>query len=293
VVNSVQQSLIGARRVFEILDAPIEVRERPGRAAARGSGGRALRERVSFAYDGIDPVLRDIDLDVKPGQCVAILGATGAGKSVLMSLVPRFFDPTPGRVLIDGRRRARAPSTTCAATSASSSRRASSSRTPSRPTSPSGTRRRRRSRSRRRRGSRRRTTSSWAAAGLRHVLGESGNSLSGGQRQRLAIARAVLLEPAHPAARRSDGRDRQRNRARDLRGAGSRDRRPDDVHCRAPPEHAAPGGLHHRDGGRPDRAARHARGADAPAGAVPAGREPAAGGRPRSAGEPDRGGSPA
>jgi len=59
-------------------------------------------ENVSFAYDGAEAVVRDIDLELKPGQCVAILGATGAGKSVLMSLIPRFFDPTAGRLLIDG-----------------------------------------------------------------------------------------------------------------------------------------------------------------------------------------------
>ena len=52
----------------------------------------------SFAYDGAEAVVRDIDLELKPGQCVAILGATGAGKSVLMSLIPRFFDPTAGRL---------------------------------------------------------------------------------------------------------------------------------------------------------------------------------------------------
>lgn len=59
-------------------------------------------ENVTFAYDGAEAVVRDINLEVKPGQCVAILGATGSGKSVLMSLIPRFFDPTAGRVLIDG-----------------------------------------------------------------------------------------------------------------------------------------------------------------------------------------------
>jgi ATP-binding cassette subfamily B protein len=57
---------------------------------------------VEHLHAGAEAVVRDIDLEVKPGQCVAILGATGAGKSVLMSLLPRFFDPTAGRVLIDG-----------------------------------------------------------------------------------------------------------------------------------------------------------------------------------------------
>ena len=124
IVNSVQQSLIGARRVFEILDAPIEVKNAPGRRApAPARGRRPLRARVvrlppdagsagpAAAIVGLpaegSPVLRDIDLEVKPGQCVAILGATGAGKSVLMGLIPRFYDVTVGPA--PGRRDRRAP----------------------------------------------------------------------------------------------------------------------------------------------------------------------------------------
>src|SRR6478609_4451860 len=102
IVNSVQQSLIGARRVFEILDAPVEVKNAPAAVRRPKLAGEVRFEKVSFAYDGAEAVVRDIDLVVQPGQCVAILGATGAGKSVLMSLVPRFFDPTAGRVLLDG-----------------------------------------------------------------------------------------------------------------------------------------------------------------------------------------------
>src|SRR5580698_1401377 len=97
IVNSVQQSLIGARRVFEILDAPVEIRSAPDAIRRPRFEGAVRFENVSFAYDGAEAVVRDIDLEVRPGQCVAILGATGSGKSVLMSLVPRFFDPTAGR----------------------------------------------------------------------------------------------------------------------------------------------------------------------------------------------------
>src|SRR5690606_740112 len=74
--------------------------------------GHVRFDRVSFIYHPLpslapdlrqpEPVLHDISLDVQPGQCVAILGTTGAGKSVLMSLIPRFYDPTSGAVLIDG-----------------------------------------------------------------------------------------------------------------------------------------------------------------------------------------------
>src|SRR5690606_20983322 len=81
VVNSAQQSLVGARRVFEILDAPIEVRSPPGAIRRPRLQGAIRFDRVSFAYDGAEAVVRDIDLVVKPGQCVAILGATGSGKS--------------------------------------------------------------------------------------------------------------------------------------------------------------------------------------------------------------------
>lgn len=196
VVNSVQQSLIGARRVFEILDSPVEVKSRPGAIRRLRLTGAVAFERVSFAYDGIDPVLRDITLEVKPGQCVAILGATGAGKSVLMSLIPRFWDPTSGRVLLDGidardleldglRRNIGLVfqesflfSNTVAANIAFGH--------------PDATREQVEKAAR------------IAAAhdfimalpkGYDTILGESGNTLSGGQRQRLAIARAVLLEP--------------------------------------------------------------------------------------------------
>ncbi len=197
IVNSVQQSLIGARRVFEILDAPIEVKNAPDAIRRPKLTGEVRFEGVSFSYSGVDAVLRDIDLVVRPGECVAILGATGAGKSVLMSLVPRFFDPTAGRVAIDGIDARRLElddlrrniglvfqesflfSNTVAANIAFGH--------------PEATR------------AQIEQAARIAAAhefiaklpqGYDTVLGESGNSLSGGQRQRLAIARAVLLEPA-------------------------------------------------------------------------------------------------
>ncbi len=197
VVNSVQQSLIGARRVFEVLDAPVEVRSAPDAMPCPRLQGAVRFERVEFSYSGIDPVLRDISLDVAPGQCVAILGATGAGKSVLMSLIPRFYDVTGGRLLVDGidvrhlhlddlRRNIGLVfqesflfSNTVAANIAFGHPGATPAQIEK--------------------------AARIAAAhdfimqlpqGYDTVLGESGNTLTGGQRQRLAIARAVLLEPA-------------------------------------------------------------------------------------------------
>jgi subfamily B ATP-binding cassette protein MsbA len=98
----VQPGLAAAERAFEILDAPPEILERED--ARRVEGFReALRfEDVSFEYQPGEPVLRDVTLTVRRGEVVALVGPSGAGKSTLVDLVPRFHDPTAGRVTIDG-----------------------------------------------------------------------------------------------------------------------------------------------------------------------------------------------
>ena len=102
IVNTLQQSLIGARRVFEVLDAPLEVADPEVSRQPQVLQGRITFEDVDFGYAKEQPVLSNLSFELEPGACVAILGATGAGKSTLLSLIPRFYDPTRGRILLDG-----------------------------------------------------------------------------------------------------------------------------------------------------------------------------------------------
>ena len=89
-------------RVAEVLVAPAEVADAPDAIELERVEGHVLYEHVGFGYDRERPVLDDVSFEAHPGQVVAIVGATGAGKSTLVSLLPRFFDPDTGRVLIDG-----------------------------------------------------------------------------------------------------------------------------------------------------------------------------------------------
>jgi subfamily B ATP-binding cassette protein MsbA len=98
----IQPGLAGAERVFEFLDAPVEIRDRPGARPFPGLRGEIAFERVSFAYRPGETVLEDVDLIVPRGSVVAIVGPSGAGKSTLVDLLGRFQDPTAGRVTVDG-----------------------------------------------------------------------------------------------------------------------------------------------------------------------------------------------
>jgi len=99
---ALQSYLASAERVFALLDERPDVPERPhARPLVRAVGAVEFRD-VCFAYDGDHPVLRDVSFDVPPGARVAIAGTTGAGKTTLVSLLTRFYDPTGGAILLDG-----------------------------------------------------------------------------------------------------------------------------------------------------------------------------------------------
>lgn len=93
----------GMQRCFEVLDREDDVKDSRDAADIASTSGAIRLEDVDFGYDGSRLILKNVSVDVAPGQTVAFVGGTGAGKSTLLSLVPRFYDPSKGRVLLDGR----------------------------------------------------------------------------------------------------------------------------------------------------------------------------------------------
>jgi ATP-binding cassette subfamily B protein len=187
-------------RVIEVLDAQELVREAPGARSLptlpAGQGGHLVFDRVTFGYQPDHPVLRELSLEVRPGETVALVGTTGAGKTTLASLVPRFFDPTHGRVLLDGMdvREATLSSLrgelalvlqdpfilpmTVAENISYGKQQATRDEIVAAAVAASA-----------------HEFIRELAHGYDTVLGEEGASLSGGQRQRIAIARALLKDP--------------------------------------------------------------------------------------------------
>ena len=102
MTNTIALASVGVDRVAELLDAEVTVTERPGARAVRSVRGHLAFESVAFSYDGETPVLRDVTFDVAAGQFVGLVGHTGSGKSSLVGLIPRFYDPSVGTVRIDG-----------------------------------------------------------------------------------------------------------------------------------------------------------------------------------------------
>jgi ATP-binding cassette subfamily B protein/subfamily B ATP-binding cassette protein MsbA len=101
--SSTTQAAAGsARRVLDVLDTRREVDDRPDALRIERLTGYVRIEQVTFGYEPERPILEDVSLDLRPGETVAIVGPTGAGKSTLVSLVPRFYDPWRGRITIDG-----------------------------------------------------------------------------------------------------------------------------------------------------------------------------------------------
>jgi len=100
--NQLMQAMAGAERVFNLLDTPPDVMDEPQAQALPRITGSVKFEDVIFGYKPDRPVLHGIDFEAKPGQMIALVGATGSGKSSIISLIARFYQPQSGRVLVDG-----------------------------------------------------------------------------------------------------------------------------------------------------------------------------------------------
>ena len=99
--NNIQSALAAAERVFDILDSRMEVEEPPDALELPPIKGRITYDEVTFGYDPEKPVLRGVSLTIEPGEKVAVVGPTGAGKTTLINLLYRFYDPQRGRVVVD------------------------------------------------------------------------------------------------------------------------------------------------------------------------------------------------
>ncbi|GAC1697383.1 MAG: ABC transporter ATP-binding protein [Ktedonobacteraceae bacterium] len=102
MVTWFMRGLSGGERIFSVLDVQSTITDAPNARTLKNVQGRVAFEHVSFAYNKGPEVLHDINIDAKPGQIIALLGATGSGKSTILSLLPRFYDPIQGYLTVDG-----------------------------------------------------------------------------------------------------------------------------------------------------------------------------------------------
>jgi subfamily B ATP-binding cassette protein MsbA len=100
--NNISDSMAGIERVTEILDLEIEAPQQEGSEILSEFRDAIRFEKVTFSYDSEQAVLKNIDLEIEKGETVALVGKTGVGKTTLSDLIPRFYDPTQGRILVDG-----------------------------------------------------------------------------------------------------------------------------------------------------------------------------------------------
>ena len=191
-----QRAVASGARVFEILDREPRLTAPPDAPPLPDGGGRVELRGVTFGYEGGEPVLRDVDLDVEAGRTVALVGPTGSGKTTLVMLIPRLYDVQEGSVLVDGadvrsvdpsslRREVAVVSDDAFLFSATLRHNIAYAR----PDADDG---------QVRDAARRAGLDEFAESlpeGYETLVGERGLTLSGGQRQRVAIARALLAEP--------------------------------------------------------------------------------------------------
>jgi ABC-type multidrug transport system fused ATPase/permease subunit len=195
-LSMAQRAVASGNRMFEILDREPSMESPPGAPALPDGRGRVSLQRVTLRYDGAEPALTGIDLEVAPGRTVALVGPTAAGKTSLVGLLARLYDPSEGRVVIDGADIKDVDLTSLRSeiafvaddsflfsdTVAGNIAYARPSATPEQIESAA-------------RRAQAHEFISQLPDGYDTVIGERGLTLSGGQRQRVAIARALLAEP--------------------------------------------------------------------------------------------------